>query len=205
TGDYPGYEIQPPAEVLACPIVTEPTFVALAAGHPLLDRVTDSGELPIAAITEPDWVISPDDDRGCEYLVGSFERHHCQPNPRHRAAGNVLTALVRAGVGIAFAQATSPGRAGITIRAIADTPVWYRHVLLWRRNHPIAQHAGLIRQAAIDSYTNAIADSPAFQLWLRRRGIAGDPNLLFSLESSDPFSLTGHYGCDPAQGNLLSA
>lgn len=205
TGDYPGHEILAPSEVLACPIVTEPTFVMLAAGHPLLDRVTDSGELPIASITEPDWVISPDDDRGCEYLVGAFERHHGRPNLRHRAAGNVLTSLVRAGAGIAFAQATSPGRNGTTIRAIADTPVWYRHVLLWRRNHPIAQHADLLRRAAIESYTNAIADSPTFQLWLRRRGIASDPNLLFSLESSGPFGLTRHFGPDPAQGKLLSA
>jgi DNA-binding transcriptional LysR family regulator len=205
TGDYPGYEIPAPSEVVACPIVTEPTFVMLAAGHPLLDQVTESGELPIASITEPDWVLSPDDDRGCEYLVGSFERRHCRPNLRHRAAGSVLSALVRAGAGIAFAQATSPGRSGVTIQAVTDTPVWYRHVLLWRRNHPIAQHADLLRQAAFDSYTNAISDSPTFQLWLRRRGLAGDPKLLFSLESSGPFSLTHHYGCDPAQGNWLSA
>ena len=205
TGDYPGYEIQPPSEVVAWPVVTEPTFVVVASGHSLLDHVTDSGELPIASITEPDWVLSPDDDRGCEYLVGSFERHRGRPNLRHRAAGNVLTALVRAGAGIAFAQATSPGWSGITIQAITDTPVWYRHVLLWRRSHPIARHAGLLRQAAVTSYTDAIGDSPTFQLWLRRRGIASDPNLLFSLESSEPFGLTRHHGCDPAQGNWLSA
>ncbi len=204
TGDYPGYEIQPPSEVVAYPVVTEPTFAMLAAGHPLLDRVTESGELPIASVAEPDWIISPDDDRGCDYLVGSFEQHDCRPNPRDRAAGNVLTALVRAGAGIAFAQATSPGRAGITIRAIAETPVWYRHVLLWRRNHPIAKHADLLRKAAIGSYTAAIADSPTFQRWLRQRGIAGNPNLLFTIESSDPFGLTRRYGRDPTQGNWLS-
>jgi hypothetical protein len=66
--------------------------------------------------------------------------------------------------------------------------VWYRHVLVWRRSHPVSRCADILRQAAIESYTAAIADSPVFEHWLRRHGMA-DPGPLFEFESAEPFGI----------------
>jgi DNA-binding transcriptional LysR family regulator len=193
TGDYPGHEIELPPGTAVCPIVTEPTFAVLAADHPFCADLPEHEVIGPAELAGQEWVFPPDNDGGCEYILGAFARcGDVRPSTRQRAGGSALRTLIRANSGIAFAQATSPGSVGLAIRSIKETPIWYRHVLVWRRNHPIAGHATALRQAAIECYTAAIADSPVFQHWLDRHGMRSDPSSLFAVESAEPFGIVRH-------------
>jgi len=193
TGDYPGHEIKLPSDAAACPIVTEPTFAVLAADHRFCAKLPEHGEIGPAELADQEWVFPPDNDGGCEYILGTFARYgDIRPSMRQRVGGSALRTLIRANSGVAFAQATSPGGIGLAIRSIEETPIWYRHVLVWRRNHPIAQHSTALRQAAIECYIAAIGDSPVFQHWLDRRDLRSDPSALFALESAEPFGIVRH-------------
>ena len=137
--------------------------------------------------------MSSENDGGYEYILSAFERYGVQLSVPYRAAGRSLKSLVRAGSALSFAQATSSGGTGLAIRAIERTPIWYRHILVWRRNHPISRHAAMLHQAAIECYIQSIADSPVFQHWLCRNGMLSDLSSLFALESAEPFGIVQQY------------
>lgn len=58
--DYPGMELRHSDAVAYRGIVTEPTFVALAAGHRLRHRT----EVALADLAEEPWFVTPDDGAG---------------------------------------------------------------------------------------------------------------------------------------------
>ena len=51
TGDYPGHEAELPPDAVACPVVTEPTFVVLPACDPICARLSQRDEIGLDELT----------------------------------------------------------------------------------------------------------------------------------------------------------
>lgn len=185
-GDCPGYELDPGPGVVAHFAVTEPVFALLSTAHPLADRT----ELRLSDLAEDPWILALGDaDRCWEYYYDTFERAGIELRVRHQVGGSVLKDLVRAGHGVSLCQATSPGGPGLTIRRLAGTPLWYRHCVLWRREHPIAGQHRLLTHALADVYTSSAEGSATYGTWLKahRLTIAD----VLAAEAAEPFGITG--------------
>ena len=73
-----------------------------------------------------------------------------------------------------FCQATFRSTPGLATVPLAGTPLWYRHVLIWPREGPFAEHGGLVAGIAAEAYEQAIRRNSAYPAWLARH--AEDPS-----------------------------
>ncbi|GAA0936044.1 LysR family transcriptional regulator [Virgisporangium aurantiacum] len=165
-GENPAYELPVRPEVTYHTVATEPVFALIAEDHPL--AVHD--EIDLADLAgECFGLPRPDDDRSHEYyalacLAAGFELH-----TSHDIEGTPLLDLVRAGHAVTFCQATFRVGPGLAVVPLAGTPLWYRHVLLWHRESPFADHAALVTKLAAATYERAIRRNAAYPAWLARQ------------------------------------
>ncbi|KAA2261052.1 LysR family transcriptional regulator [Solihabitans fulvus] len=165
-GDTPGYDLPPHADVVLRPIVTEPVFVLLPDKHPLaaLD------EVHLADLAEDDWALPhPDNDRTREYWATAFNRTGLPMHVPYEAEGRLVAEIVRCGHAISLCQPTFDEVPGVAVRPIAGDPLWYRHLLAWHRDGPLAGHGEVMARHAADAYAAASTRNPAYPRWLARR------------------------------------
>ncbi|MGW5425314.1 LysR substrate-binding domain-containing protein [Streptomyces sp. NPDC003943] len=186
-GDHPGRRLPPRDGVVLHPLATEPVFALLPAAHPLarLD------EVPLAALLDEDWAVPrPDGDGTREYWsseCAAAERRPdspagarpypgtgAQPYSPYEAEGRPLIELVRAGLAVSLCQATFAEVPGTAVRPLAGSPLWYRHVLAWHRDGPLARHGDAILRRLTAGYEETCAAAPAYARWRARHPLDAD-------------------------------
>ncbi|WP_338057382.1 LysR substrate-binding domain-containing protein [Streptomyces yunnanensis] len=171
-GDHPDQELSPPAGVALHTIVTEPVFALMAAAHPLALRE----EVPLTELLEEDWgVPRPDGDRTREYWESTCSRRDRVPSAPYEAEGRQLIEIVRAGLAVSLCQATFIEVPGVTVRPLVGNPLWYRHMLAWHHDGPLAPYGTEILRRVTDGYLSTCADSPVYARWRAQNPQAATP------------------------------
>ncbi|MBW5485544.1 LysR family transcriptional regulator [Streptomyces bambusae] len=163
-GDHPGEELPPRPGVRFHPLVTEPVFALLPAGHPLARRE----EVALADLLDEDWAVPrPDGDRTPEYWSSVCALTGRRPHTPYEADGRQLIELVRAGLAVSLCQATFIEVPGIAVRPLVGDPLWYRHVLAWRHDSPLAPVAPALLHHVATGYRETAAAGRAYAAWQR--------------------------------------
>ncbi|UQA92111.1 LysR family transcriptional regulator [Streptomyces halobius] len=167
-GDNPGCELAPRDGVIQQPLVTEPVFALLPAAHPLVA----GNEVSLARLMEEEWAVPRlDSDRTREYWSSIFALTGRHPHTPYEAEGRQLIEIIRAGLAVSLCQATFIEVPGVVVRPLAGNPLWYRHILAWHRDSPLAAHGPEILRGVRDGYLAIRAASPAYAAW--REGYPG--------------------------------
>lgn len=161
TGDSPGYEVSQPAGVAMRTIVNEPLFALLPASHRLAGRA----EVELTDLVDEDWAAPNPQDRTPEYWMRVMLDAGRAPRVRYQAEGRTLLGLVRHGHAISLCQASFVEVPGVVIRPITGDPLWYRHMLVWHQDGPMAGRAEEIGQDLIRHYADECVVSPAYRRW----------------------------------------
>ncbi|TQF01583.1 LysR family transcriptional regulator [Kitasatospora acidiphila] len=165
--DYPGMELRHSDAVAYRGIVTEPTFVALAAGHRLRHRT----EVALADLAEEPWFVTPDDGAGWPgVFFSACSAAGFSPAAVHEFLGDRLELqdMIAAGLGVSTVQATTKPQSAVVIKALAGTPLWTRYLLAWRSATVGGELVETLFGAATAAYRELIAGSPHFQAWAAR-------------------------------------
>ncbi|MEU9045225.1 MULTISPECIES: LysR family transcriptional regulator [unclassified Kitasatospora] len=171
-GDSPGYELTPPPGVAVEPIATEPLFVALPAAHPLAALE----EIALEDLEDEDWAAPPpDNDRIREYWSRTLLLLGRRMHVVHEAEGRLLLEIVRSGHAVSFCQATFEEMPGLAVRPIVGDPLWYRHLLAWHREGPLAPLGPTLVQHVTETYRTASARSPVYRRWFDHRRAVAPP------------------------------
>ncbi|GGP33077.1 LysR family transcriptional regulator [Streptomyces abikoensis] len=161
-GDSPGQELVPPGDIELRPLVTEPVFALLPSAHPLAARE----EVDLGRLVEEVWAVPrPDSDRTREYWSTALALTGRRPRTPYEAEGRQLVELVRAGLAVSLCQATFLEVPGVVVRPLAGDPLWYRHVLGWRRDGPLAGRGEEIVRRVGAGYLDSCAASPVYARW----------------------------------------
>ncbi|MEV5507665.1 LysR family transcriptional regulator [Streptomyces orinoci] len=169
-GDHPGRELTAPAGVLLRPLVTEPVFALLPAGHPLAARES----VRLSALTGEDWAVPrPDGDRTREYWSTVFALMGRQPRMPYEAEGRQLVELIRAGLAVTLCQATFIEVPGVIVRPLTGNPLWYRHLLAWPQDGPLAPHGETILRQVAQGYLGAVTGT--YARWRERHPGLAEP------------------------------
>ncbi|GAA2244605.1 MULTISPECIES: LysR family transcriptional regulator [Kitasatospora] len=165
--DYPGMELRHSETVAHRGIVTEPSFVALAAGHRLRHRT----EIALADLAEEAWFLTPDDGAGWPgVFLTACASAGFAPATVHEFLGDRLELqdMIADGLGVSVVQATTRPLADVVVKPLMGTPLWARYLLAWR---PAAMTGTVVEAlfgAATAAYRELIAGSPHFQAWASR-------------------------------------
>ncbi|GGO54324.1 LysR family transcriptional regulator [Streptomyces lasiicapitis] len=172
-GDHPDQRLPPREGVVLAPLVTEPVFALLPAGHPLAARE----EVSLAQLADEDWALPrPDHDRTGEYWSSVAALTDRRPHTPYEAEGRQLVELIRAGLAVSLCQATYIEVPGTAVRPLTGNPLWYRHVLAWHRDGPLASHGEAILRDVGTGYLATCAESPAYARWRTRHPHAAQPS-----------------------------
>lgn len=171
-GDHPAQELPRRDGVALHPIATEPVFALLPATHRLAAR----DEVPLAELLDEDWAVPrPDSDRTREYWSSVCALTGRRPFTPYEAEGRQLVELVRAGLAVSLCQATFVEAPGTTVRPLAGNPLWYRHLLAWHHEGPLAGHGDDILRRVTAGYRDTCAATPAYARWRARHPRATGP------------------------------
>jgi DNA-binding transcriptional LysR family regulator len=165
--DYPGSELRHSDAVAHRGIVTEPTFLALPAGHRLAHRV----EVPLAELADEAWFVTPDDGAGWPGVFHAACRAAgFTPGAVHEFLGDrfQLQRMIADGMGIAVVQATLRPEEGVLVKPLAGMPIWCRYVLAWRTARVGNEVADTLHRSCCAAYRDLITRSPHFQSWSAR-------------------------------------
>ncbi len=163
-GDNPGRELVPRDGVVLRHLVTEPVFALLPSAHPLAARE----EVSLGLLVEEEWAVPrPDSDRTWEYWFSVLALTGRQPRTPYEADGRQLIEIVRAGLAVSLCQATFIEVPGVAVRPLAGDPIWYRHVLAWHRDGPLAAHGNAVVRRVGEGYLATCAAAPAYARWRR--------------------------------------
>ncbi|MGP3980140.1 LysR family transcriptional regulator [Streptomyces sp. KR80] len=161
-GDNPGRELQPRDGVILQPLVMEPVFALLPATHPL----AADEEVSLTRLLKEEWAVPrPEGDRTREYWSSIFALTGEHPHTPYEAEGRQLIEVVRAGLAVSLCQATFIEVPGVVVRPLAGNPLWYRHVLAWHPDGPLAARGDEILRRVRDGYLATSAASPVYARW----------------------------------------
>lgn len=171
-GDHPDQELPQRAGVAFHTIATEPVFALLPAAHPLATR----DEVPLAELLDEDWAVPrPDSDRTPEYWASVCTLTGRAPFTPYEAEGRQLIEIVRAGLAVSLCQATFIEVPGVVVRPLAESPLWYRHILAWHHDSPLAPYGTEILRRVTHGYMATCSDSPVYARWLELNPHAAPP------------------------------
>lgn len=156
--DYPGHELPAVPAVGTRVIATEPVSVALPAAHPLAGR----DEIPLAALAEEDWLVTPPDGAGWpEYFYTACQEAGFAPRIRHMMTEHdMIRTLVAEGRAAAPCQATLKVGPDVVVRPLIAPALWMRHLLAWRHGGPLADRAAELAELAAEAHRAAVAGVP---------------------------------------------
>ncbi|MEV7550456.1 LysR family transcriptional regulator [Amycolatopsis sp. NPDC089917] len=167
--DYPGHELEIPANVDTAVVVTEPTFVQLPEAHPL------AGEeiIDLEALRDERWVMVADSSSIVfnEYFAETCARHGFSPKIAHQVTSQeVAQMVVRAGA-LSLSQPICDSRhVGLVIRPLRGELLLRRHIVAWRRDTFVAGRRSDLLDAVAEIYWNEAARAPVYSRYLASRG-----------------------------------
>ncbi|MFF4086726.1 LysR family transcriptional regulator [Streptomyces nigra] len=171
--DYPGRELRHSDEVAHRGIVTEPTFVALPARHPLAQR----SQVALADLAGEEWFLTPDDGAGWpEVFHAACTAAGFTPAVAHEFLGDhrQLQGMIADGLGVAVVQPTMRPLPQVVVKPLQGTPLWCRYVLAWRRAAVTEELAEALFQSAAEAHRQLVAQSPHLRAWAARTwGVPG--------------------------------
>ncbi|MEV0174062.1 LysR family transcriptional regulator [Streptomyces sp. NPDC050803] len=165
--DYPGLELRHSSAVALRGIATEPSFVALAAGH----RLRRAQEVTLADLAEDAWFLTPDDGAGWPgVFYAACGAAGFSPATVHEFLGDPqqLQRMIADGVGVSVVQATLRPAPGVLVKPLAGTPLWCRYVLAWRRDGPADAVADTLLSCATAAHRALIGEAEHFRAWASR-------------------------------------
>ncbi|MER8184953.1 LysR family transcriptional regulator [Kitasatospora sp. NPDC094015] len=165
--DYPGREVRHSPAVAHRSIATEPTFVALPAGHRLRHRT----EIALADLAAETWLLTPDDGAGWHAVFhGACAAAGFAPTTVHEFLGGrlELQELIATGLGISVVQATTRPLLDVVVKPLAGTPIWFRQLLVWRREAVDEEEVETLFGSAASAYRALVAVSPHYRAWAAR-------------------------------------
>ncbi|WP_194893996.1 LysR family transcriptional regulator [Catenulispora pinisilvae] len=165
--DYPGQELRHSSTVAHRGIVTEPSFVALPAGHPLAGRQ----EVSLTDLADEAWFVTPDDGAGWPgVFFTACDVAGFRPATLHEFLGDrrQLHAMVGAGLGVAIVQATFPTTAEIVVKPLMGTPLWCRYLLTWRVSAISDDLVDTVHRSAVAAYRDLVGSAPHLRDWAAR-------------------------------------
>ncbi len=161
-GDHPDQELPQREGVVLHEVVAEPVFALLPETHPLAGR----DEVALSDLLDEDWAVPrPDGDRTREYWTSVCALAGRAPFAPYEAEGRQLIEIVRAGLAVSLCQATFIAVPGVAVRPLAGTPLWYRHVLAWHRDGPLAARGPEVLRRVTDGYLATSSTTPAYARW----------------------------------------
>jgi DNA-binding transcriptional LysR family regulator len=171
-GDHPEQELPQREGVALHAIVTEPVFVLLPATHPLAAR----DEVPLPELLDEDWAVPrPDGDRTPEYWASVCALTDRAPFAPYEAEGRQLIEIIRAGLAVSLCQATFIEVPGVAVRPLAGNPLWYRHILAWHHDGPLAACGTEVLRRVVDGYLSTCTAGPTYARWRERHRAAARP------------------------------
>ncbi|AOP48629.1 LysR family transcriptional regulator [Streptomyces lydicus] len=165
--DYPGLELRHSTAVAHRGIVTEPSFVALPAGH----RLRHFREVALADLADDAWFLTPDDGAGWPgVFYAACRAAGFTPATVHEFLGDQqqLQNMIAEGIGVSVVQATLRPLPGVLVKPLVGTPLWCRYVLAWRRGGLADEVGDALLASAAAAYRALIAQSPHFRTWAAR-------------------------------------
>ncbi|MFE2728227.1 LysR family transcriptional regulator [Kitasatospora sp. NPDC059327] len=129
--DHRGRELRHSSVIAYRSIVTEPSFVALPAGHRLRHRA----EVALSDLAEEAWLLPPDDGAGWHAVFhGACGAAGFTPLTVHEFLGGrlELQELIAAGLGVSIVRASTGPLADVVVKPLAGAPIRFRQLLLWR-------------------------------------------------------------------------
>ncbi|MFI1496615.1 LysR family transcriptional regulator [Streptomyces platensis] len=165
--DYPGRELRHSATVTHRGIVTEPSFVALPAGH----RLRHCPEVTLADLADDAWFLTPDDGAGWPgVFYAACRAAGFTPAAVHEFLGDQqqLQNMIAEGIGVSIVQATLRPIPDVLVKPLVGTPLWCRYVLAWRLESVADEVADTLFGSAAAAYRALIAQSPHFRTWASR-------------------------------------
>ncbi|GHH10288.1 LysR family transcriptional regulator [Streptomyces lanatus] len=165
--DYPGRELEHSDAVIHRGIVTEPTFVALPARHPLARRT----QVALADLAEEAWFLTPDDGAGWPgVFYTACTAAGFDPAVVHEFLGDQqqLQGMIADGLGVAVVQPTMRALPDVAVKPLVGTPLWCRYVLAWRRAAVTEDMIDALFQSATAAHRQLVAQSPHLKTWAAR-------------------------------------
>lgn len=165
--DYPGQELRHSPSVAHRGIVTEPSFVALPAGHPLAHRM----EADLTDLADDAWFVTPDDGAGWPgVFYTACQVAGFQPATVHEFLGDrsQLHAMIADGLGVAVVQATFEASEGVVVKPLTGSPLWCRYLLAWRPESVRDEVVDSVYRSAVAAYRDLTAFAPHLRDWAAR-------------------------------------
>lgn len=163
--DYPGFVLRHPVSVLAEVVAVEPTFVAMSRQHRLADRE----QVDLAELAEESWALTPPDGAGWpDCFYAACEQAGFTPRVPYTLADALpMREMVATGRAITACQAVFNGGDDVLVKPLAGDPVYMRHLLVCRREGPLAHMFDRVVRLAKDAYWATVACRPDYQSWLQ--------------------------------------
>lgn len=157
-------ESQPPAagRLVWREIGVDPVFVMLADDHPLAGRP----EVHLAELATESWADVPGDGCFADCFAVACARAGFTPARVYEADIASVVHLVQVGRAVGLCRATFPPTPGLVTRALAGTPLHWRHLLGWHPGAPAAAHAAQLVELARAEHAAACARSVSYSAWL---------------------------------------
>lgn len=164
--EFVGFELPVPASVERRPLVTQPVFVMLAAGH----RLAAQPVIDLADLAEQPWVLRPlDVDHEYDALAAACDRLGFAPRVEHYLAGSPAIELVRSAgfVSICYPSARFPD---VVTRPLHDAPLQVRHIALAPGRSPLVPFLPRLLGHVLAEFDAAADAVPQYRDWLAARG-----------------------------------
>lgn len=165
--DYPGRDLAHSAAMVHRAVATEPTFVALPAGHRLRDRL----EVRLADLATESWFLTPDDGAGWPQVFhDACGAAGFAPAAAHEYLGDrrQLRKMISEGLGVSPVQATFRGDDKVIVKPLEGAPLWCRYVLAWRDGGISETTVEALFAAAAGAHRDLVGRSPVFRAWATR-------------------------------------
>ena len=170
TVDYPGYQVQPPSDLVFDVLQIEPVFIALAADHPL----NKQEEIHLADLAEQRWAMTPPDGAGWpDYFLAACQEAGFTPRVPYTISGceSVRDLVVNEKV-VAPCQAVFESSEGLVVRPLAGNPMAMRHVQACRRDGPLGDYTAELVRFGREAHQEYASRAPHYVAWQDRQTAA---------------------------------
>ncbi|MFI2032742.1 LysR family transcriptional regulator [Streptomyces buecherae] len=140
----------------------DPIFVMLSTDHPLAAR----SEVELADLADEAWAVVPGDGCFGECFNAACARAGFRPRRLYETDIASCVYLAEVGRAAGLCRATLPTPPGLVTRALAGTPLMWRHLIGWDPYGPAADVASDVVEHAYAAHADAATRSESYAAWL---------------------------------------